>query len=164
MRLRLSSFKNGQADPQVDALVKIRGAVVSHCQDHPVILEPGGRETSLTSKGWIMSGLARGDQRQFGRRQTHMHAWISVPGRPKRACIVCNLSQAGALLIFADVPLGLPYCFKLEIEPIGFETACEIRHQRGTRRDVGVEFVSWTALTDHLRNAALQLAHEWDGQ
>ena len=28
------------------------------------------------------------DRRQFGRRQTSLHAWISVPGRPRLPCIV----------------------------------------------------------------------------
>jgi hypothetical protein len=91
-----------------------------------------------------------------------MHAWITIPGRPKRACVVSNLSQGGAMLTFDDDPTGLPYCFKLTIEATGFETACEVRHQRVRVAQIGVEFVPWPALEEHRRRTALQLAHEWD--
>ena len=52
--------------------------------------------------------MAGAERRQFGRRQTYLRAWISVPGRPKLPCIVQNLSVGGALLEI-KAPTWLPF-------------------------------------------------------
>lgn len=79
------------------------------------------------------------ERRQFGRRQTSLHAWISVPGRPKLPCIVADLSLGGAL-IKLEKPSWLPYNFVLTIEATRFVSWCEVRHQRPDA--VGVRFLS----------------------
>lgn len=79
------------------------------------------------------------ERRQFGRRNTALHAWIRIPGRPPLACLVRNVSLKGALLEF-DVPAWLPFRFQLVIEATRFEMDCEIRHQG--HNGVGVLFVS----------------------
>lgn len=86
-----------------------------------------------------MSKLNGPEQRQFGRRQTHMHAWISVPGRPKLPCIVRNISLGGALLEL-DRPSWLPFNFQLTIEAAKYVTWCEVRHHSASH--VGVRFMS----------------------
>ena len=32
------------------------------------------------------------ERRQFGRRHTYLHGWVSVPGRPRLPCIVSDVS------------------------------------------------------------------------
>ena len=109
-----------------------------------------------------MSNFAgNSEKRQFGRRHTQLHAWVAIPGRPRLPCIVQDLSVRGALLVFAEAPIGLSYVFKLTVEATKFETACEIRHQRGTR--VGVEFVAASALIAPERRAATDAVQEWTG-
>lgn len=109
-----------------------------------------------------MSSFANGaDKRQFGRRQTSLHGWITVPGRSRMACVVQDLSVTGARLAFDAEPAGLPFCFKLTIEATRFETACEIRHQRGTI--VGVEFVAMSSLSASDRRSAVSAVDEWAG-
>ncbi len=78
------------------------------------------------------------DRRQFGRRQSFLHGWIKLPGRPAVTCTLRNISIGGALLVF-DQPQGLPYGFLLTIEGTGQVFGCEIRHHYGDR--VGVQFV-----------------------
>lgn len=78
------------------------------------------------------------ERRQFGRRQTALHAWIKIAGRPPIACMVRNLSVNGALLEFA-VPDWMPFGFKLVIEATRFEVDCELRHQG--HNGCGVMFV-----------------------
>ena len=82
------------------------------------------------------------EKRQFGRRKTHVRAWIKVAGRPPVACIVHDTSQGGALLETQD-KAWLPFSFRLVSEDRSINRVCEIRHQNGTR--VGVEFVSEAA-------------------
>lgn len=82
------------------------------------------------------------DRRQFGRRQTNLHAWISVPGRPRLPCLVKDISVGGALLEF-DKPSWLPFTFQLTIEATRFTTWCEIRHQGPSQ--VGVRFMQSVA-------------------
>ena len=79
------------------------------------------------------------EQRQFGRRQTNLHAWISVPGRPRLPCTVKNLSIGGALLAL-EMPSWLPFNFQLTIEATRFTTMCEVRHH--TAHAVGVRFLA----------------------
>ncbi len=79
------------------------------------------------------------DKRQFGRRQTSLHAWISVPGRPKLPCLVKDISIGGALLSF-DRPQWLPYTFQLTIEATRFTSWCEVRHH--AKSFCGVRFLT----------------------
>jgi hypothetical protein len=116
----------------------------------------------VSVEGEVMSIFGSGaEKREFGRRQTQLHAWISIPGRPKLACMVSNLSVAGALLTFDKPPAGLPFCFKLTIEATKFETACEIRHNRSS--GVGVEFVTWSALKTFERQSGTNTVDDWMG-
>jgi hypothetical protein len=79
------------------------------------------------------------EQRQFGRRKTTLHAWISVPGRPRLNCTVLDISIGGAL-IGLEKPSWLPYNFLVTIEATKFQSWCEVRHQRADA--VGVRFLS----------------------
>jgi hypothetical protein len=109
-----------------------------------------------------MSSFANGaEKRQFGRRQTNLHAWITVPGRPRIPCIVHDLSVGGARLGFEHEPAGLPFQFKLTIEATNFVTACEIRHQRAT--SVGVQFVAEPAAVAVDRRVVVNAVEEWTG-
>ncbi len=105
------------------------------------------------------------EQRQFGRRQTNLHAWISVPGRPRLPCTVKNLSIGGALLEL-DAPAWLPYNFQLTIEATRFVTMCEVRHNSATA--IGVRFMAAVeyAVVDRQRasdNRSLQDSDAWMG-
>lgn len=102
------------------------------------------------------------EQRQFGRRQTNLHAWISVPGRPKLPCIVRNISLGGALLEL-DMPAWLPFNFQLTIESTRFVALCEVRHSSG--RQAGVRFMSaaeHAAIERQQRASADRLLHDSD--
>lgn len=79
------------------------------------------------------------ERRQFGRRKTNLHAWISVPGRPKLPCTVLDISIGGALLGLQQ-PSWLPYNFVVTIEATKFVSWCEVRHKRADA--VGVRFLS----------------------
>lgn len=79
------------------------------------------------------------DRRQFGRRQTNLHGWITVPGRPRLACTILDISVGGAL-IGLRMPSWLPYNFQLTIEATKFVSWCEVRHQRADA--VGVRFLN----------------------
>ena len=78
------------------------------------------------------------EKRQFGRRQSFLHGWVKLPGRPAVTCTLRDISVGGAMLVF-DSPQGLPYGFLLTIEGTGQVFGCEIRHHNGAR--VGVQFV-----------------------
>ena len=78
------------------------------------------------------------DRRQFGRRHTHVIGRIKLPGRAALSCIVRNMSDGGALLVF-DRPEILPFGFLLTIEGEHKTYGCEVRHHFGER--VGVAFV-----------------------
>ena len=78
------------------------------------------------------------EKRQFGRRPTFQHGWVKIPGRPPLACVLRNMSDGGALLIF-DTPQCLPFGFLLDIEGKQQTYGCEVRHHYGVK--VGVEFV-----------------------
>lgn len=85
------------------------------------------------------------ERRQFGRRQTYLHGWISVPGRPKLSCIVRDISVAGAKLEL-QAPSWLPFTFQLTIDASRFATMCEIRHQGPA--SIGVRFIEAVAQSD----------------
>lgn len=78
------------------------------------------------------------DRRQFGRRTTHTLGRIKLPGRPALSCLLKNISDGGALLVF-DKPVWLPFAFLLMTEGDSRTFGCEVRHHYGVR--VGVEFV-----------------------
>ncbi len=105
------------------------------------------------------------EQRQFGRRQTNLHAWISVPGRPRLPCTVKNLSVGGALLAL-ETPAWLPFNFQLTIEATRFVTMCEVRHH--SSNSIGVRFLAAVdyAAVDRQRasdNRSLQDSDAWMG-
>ena len=76
------------------------------------------------------------EQRQFGRRQTYLHAWVRIDGRPRIPCLVENISTSGALLTF-DHDVGLPFGFRL-VFAAGATIKCEVKHSSARR--VGVYF------------------------
>ncbi|CAN0186352.1 unnamed protein product, partial [Phaeothamnion confervicola] len=78
------------------------------------------------------------ERRQFGRRETLLHAVAWIPGRGTFHCAVTNLSEQGANLSFAE-QLALPPVFRIKIEAWGLELTCNFRHQ-GTQ-GVGVVFI-----------------------
>lgn len=87
-----------------------------------------------------MSKIGSGaERRQFGRRQTNLHGWITVPGRPRLACTIFDISVGGALIGLRK-PSWLPYNFQLTIEATKFVSWCEVRHQRADA--VGVRFLN----------------------
>ena len=79
------------------------------------------------------------DRRQFGRRQTNLHGWISVQGRPRLPCVVKDISIGGALLAL-ETPSWLPYNFQLTIDATRFVSWCEVRHCRDN--SIGVRFLA----------------------
>jgi hypothetical protein len=86
-----------------------------------------------------MNNLLRtNERREFGRRNTCLHGWVAVEGRPKFACVVRNVSEGGALLECA-APKLMPFRFMLQIDCKGFEAWCEIRHH--AEQWIGVRFV-----------------------
>lgn len=79
------------------------------------------------------------ERRQFGRRQTCVHATIAPRGRPPIACVMRDVSDQGALLEVPH-PQWLPSRFRLIVEAFGFESECEV--VRRTDVAVGVRFAS----------------------
>jgi PilZ domain len=79
------------------------------------------------------------ERRQFGRRQTCVHATIAPRGRPPIACVMRDVSDQGALLEVPH-PQWLPSRFRLVVEAFGFESECEV--VRRTDVAVGVRFAS----------------------
>ena len=78
------------------------------------------------------------ERRQFGRRQTYVHARIHARGRPSVPCIMRDVSEGGALLL-VDHPQWLPSRFRLKIEADGTEVECEV--VRRIEDAVGVRFL-----------------------
>jgi PilZ domain len=78
------------------------------------------------------------ERRRFGRRDVRKFGWVVIPGRPRIACVVQNLSKGGAFLSFAP-PKWLPFRFDLVSEDDGGAITCELRHCR--LDGVGVDFV-----------------------
>jgi hypothetical protein len=85
----------------------------------------------------MMSIPRAAERRQFGRRQTCLHAVIAARGRSAVPCVVRDLSAEGALLEVGQ-PSWLPSRFRLRIEADAFEADCEIVHR--TDNAVGVRF------------------------
>jgi PilZ domain len=79
------------------------------------------------------------EKRQFGRRESAIHAVVLVGGRAPAHCIVRNFSERGALLEF-NAPFAPPFRFRLVVDAKAVDVLCEVRHQ--TRHGVGVFFVS----------------------
>jgi hypothetical protein len=86
----------------------------------------------------MLSNAQPVERRQFGRRQTFLHAVIRPGGRSSITCIVRNTSAEGALLEVAQA-CWLPFRFRLVIEATKFEADCEV--VRRTEATVGVRFV-----------------------
>ena len=103
------------------------------------------------------------EKRQFGRRQTHLYAWVTFPGRRRVQCIVKDISLGGALLSFEQMPSSIPFCFRLTIESTKFESACEIRNSRDNL--VGVKFVPMELLLAAERHAiqSSDTVEDWVG-
>lgn len=78
------------------------------------------------------------ERRQFGRRETLLHAIALIPGRGSVHCVVNNLSEQGAHLTFTE-PLSLPPVIRVRIEATGAEHKCSIRYSGA--QGVGVLFV-----------------------
>ncbi len=83
--------------------------------------------------------MAGADRRQFGRRQTCVHATIALRGRPAILCVMRDVSEQGALLEVLH-PEWLPTRFRLIVEALGIESDCEV--VRRTDGAVGVRFTS----------------------
>jgi hypothetical protein len=79
------------------------------------------------------------ERRQFGRRQTYVHARIHARGRPSVPCIMRDVSEGGALLQ-VEHPQWLPSRFRLRFEADGTEADCEV--VRRTEDAVGVRFLA----------------------
>ena len=79
------------------------------------------------------------ERRQFGRRQTCVHANISLRGRPVIPCVMRDVSEEGALLEVAH-PEWLPTRFRLIVEALGIASDCEI--VRRTDVAVGIRFTT----------------------
>lgn len=78
------------------------------------------------------------EKRSFGRRQTYLHGWVKIPGRPPLACTIRNMSDGGALLEFMR-PEVLPFSFILTVDGSKQSYGCEVRHSYYER--IGVGFV-----------------------
>lgn len=100
------------------------------------------------------------ERRQFGRRETTLHGWIAVEGRPRIACVVKNVSEGGALLEL-PVPRGLPFHFNLVIDCKGFQALCEVRHQSETR--MGVQFVRFDKVAEPIAKWCPVIEDAWTG-
>ena len=83
--------------------------------------------------------MAVAERRQFGRRQTCVHATIAPRGRPVILCVMRDVSEEGALLEVAH-PEWLPSRFRLIVEALGIESDCEV--VRRTDAAVGVRFAN----------------------
>ena len=85
-----------------------------------------------------MSKHPHSERRQFGRRESCLHAVAIVAGRGHVHCKVANMSQQGALIVF-DEKIVLPPVIRLKIEALGVEYPCCVRHS--TPKGAGVMFV-----------------------
>ena len=101
------------------------------------------------------------ERRQFGRRNTCLHGWLIIEGRPRIACLVRNVSDGGALLECA-VPKSIPFRFSLLIECKGFEAWCEARHH--TEQWLGVRFVTVQKIDEPIAQWSPQLQDAWAGK
>lgn len=89
-----------------------------------------------------MTHVKPADRRQFGRRESSVHAVAMAGGKPPAHCIVRNYSERGALLEFKE-PFVPTFRFRLMIEAKGVDVLCEVRHQG--QHGIGVLFVGGNA-------------------
>lgn len=101
------------------------------------------------------------ERRQFGRRKTCLHGWVVVDGRPRRPCLVRNVSEGGALLEF-EIPKVMPYRFTLIIDCKGFEAWCETRHTGETW--MGVQFVRVDKIEAPIAHWSVEMEDAWAGK
>ena len=101
------------------------------------------------------------ERRQFGRRETTLHGWVAVEGRPRIACVVKNISEGGALL---ELPITkyLPFHFNLVIDCKGFQALCEVRHQ--SESHVGVQFVRFDEVAEPIAKWCPVTEDAWSGR
>lgn len=85
-----------------------------------------------------MSNHSQQERRQFGRRETRLHAVVLVPGRNPVHCIVTNLSEQGAHLALNE-KVALPAVIRVRIDSMGVEYLCNVRHR--SPQGTGVVFV-----------------------
>ncbi len=83
--------------------------------------------------------VKKSDRREFGRRWSHVHAWICIEGRPRLPVMLLNFSEGGALIV-VDNAVMLPYTFLLDVEAIDFRIGCQVRHRQ--TNSVGVRFIA----------------------
>jgi methyl-accepting chemotaxis protein len=98
------------------------------------------------------------ERRQFGRRNTYTLGHVQLPGRRSIACIVRNMSEAGALLMF-ERPEWLPFGFFLTLEGDNKKYACEVRHHYGER--VGIEFVDAAVISPYVLATPSDVEGSW---
>jgi len=77
------------------------------------------------------------ERRQSVRCETRIQAWIALPGRPRRQCVIWNCTRRGALIEIIDDGL-LPFRFPLAMGKPEQIVICEARHQ--DRNLLGVQF------------------------
>jgi PilZ domain len=77
------------------------------------------------------------DRRAFGRRETRMPATVRLPNHTLLDCVVCDISEGGALLEF-PAPVSISGRLRLSFDGGNQELICEVRHTRGNR--MGVQF------------------------
>lgn len=100
------------------------------------------------------------ERRQFGRRHSHDRGWIKLPGRPSLPCVIRNISNGGAMLVFDRVEL-LPFAFLLTIEGDAGTYGCEIRHHFGDR--AGVAFVDVAIIANAINTSNASDTGSWLG-
>ena len=98
-------------------------------------------------------GTSGKERRQFGRRESCIHAHVIAPGRGLIPCFVLNLSEEGALVHLVE-PIPTIQTLRLVIESAGLDVACTVRH-RGLH-GIGLRFATAaeTALVDQLSGPA----------
>jgi hypothetical protein len=109
----------------------------------------------------LKSSAPAHERRQFGRRETCIHAWILVEGRPRTACVVRNVSEGGALLEL-EVPAWMPFRFLLDVEAKRFRSQCEIRHKGA--HGLGVTFVKVLEAPVPISSWSPQIQDAWAGK
>jgi hypothetical protein len=100
------------------------------------------------------------DRREFGRRNSLLHGWLVMEGRPRISVLVRNVSEGGALLE-CPVPKSMPFRFQLIIESKGFEATCEARHQSETW--IGVSFVELAKVEEPIAHWSALVEYSWTG-
>jgi hypothetical protein len=102
----------------------------------------------------------RADRRQFGRRLTVIHAWATTNANPQFRCIVRNISSSGALLEFPDrAPPS--NTFRLIVESMGQEWACDVRHRRENFLGVAFDLLKFGDHEKMTRAATSKLPYHW---